>query len=160
MTQLDLHKQWKHLVRAIRWADRPVGAGIASDALPHVCDRFYRGDPTRSQQRASRGWGLPSPSPSPRRTGDRSESRASLGAGRPSRCCCRAADGHSQMIPFSRCQLQADGDPAQPKAIFADAATACPSVAIELVTNAASCPDLTVKTTHVMIPNIVQKYNE
>jgi pimeloyl-ACP methyl ester carboxylesterase len=39
-------------------------------------------------------------------------------------------------FPFPVLQLQADSDPAQPKAIFADAATECPKVAIGWVTNA------------------------
>jgi signal transduction histidine kinase len=45
-------------VRAIRRADHPAGAGIASGALPHVFDRFNRGDPTRSQQEGESGLGL------------------------------------------------------------------------------------------------------
>lgn len=39
-------------------------------------------------------------------------------------------------FPFPVLQLQADGDPAQPPSIFADAATACPHVQLEWVTNA------------------------
>jgi pimeloyl-ACP methyl ester carboxylesterase len=39
-------------------------------------------------------------------------------------------------FPFPVLQLQADNDPAQPKAIFADVATECPNVQIQWVTNA------------------------
>jgi epoxide hydrolase 4 len=39
-------------------------------------------------------------------------------------------------FPFPVLQLQADSDPAQPPSIFADAATKCPNVQIEWVTNA------------------------
>jgi pimeloyl-ACP methyl ester carboxylesterase len=39
-------------------------------------------------------------------------------------------------FPFPVLQLQADSDPAQPKSIFADAATECPHVQIQWVTNA------------------------
>ncbi len=39
-------------------------------------------------------------------------------------------------FPFPVLQLQADSDPAQPKSIFADAATQCPHVQLEWVTNA------------------------
>jgi signal transduction histidine kinase len=35
-----------------------TGAGIAPDALPHVFDRFYRGDPARNQQDSESGLGL------------------------------------------------------------------------------------------------------
>ncbi len=34
------------------------GAGIASDELPHVFERFYRGDPSRQQQEGESGLGL------------------------------------------------------------------------------------------------------
>jgi epoxide hydrolase 4 len=42
----------------------------------------------------------------------------------------------SNHFPFRVLQLQADSDPAQPPAIFADAATKCPHVPIEWVKNA------------------------
>ena len=42
--------------------------------------------------------------------------------------------GHS--FPFPVLQLQADRDPAQPPALFADAAMRCPNVKVEWVTNA------------------------
>ncbi len=35
-----------------------TGSGIAPDVLPHIFDRFYRGDPARSQQDAESGLGL------------------------------------------------------------------------------------------------------
>jgi two-component system, OmpR family, sensor histidine kinase BaeS len=35
-----------------------TGEGIPADALPHVFDRFYRGDPARSQQDGESGLGL------------------------------------------------------------------------------------------------------
>jgi len=34
------------------------GAGIAADALPHIFDRFYRGDPARGQANGESGLGL------------------------------------------------------------------------------------------------------
>jgi len=34
------------------------GAGIAADALPHIFDRFYRGDPARGQTNGESGLGL------------------------------------------------------------------------------------------------------
>ena len=39
-------------------------------------------------------------------------------------------------FPFPVLQLQADSDPAQPPSIFADAATKCPNVKLEWITNA------------------------
>jgi signal transduction histidine kinase len=39
-------------------AVQDTGAGITPDALPHVFDRFYRGDPARSQQDGESGLGL------------------------------------------------------------------------------------------------------
>jgi two-component system sensor histidine kinase BaeS len=35
-----------------------TGEGIPADVLPHVFDRFYRGDPARSQQDSESGLGL------------------------------------------------------------------------------------------------------
>jgi signal transduction histidine kinase len=43
---------------AVALAVSDTGAGIAPDALPHVFDRFYRGDPARSQQDGESGLGL------------------------------------------------------------------------------------------------------
>ena len=37
---------------------RDNGAGIAADALPHIFDRFYRGDPARGQADGESGLGL------------------------------------------------------------------------------------------------------
>jgi len=35
-----------------------TGAGIAPDVLPHIFDRFYRGDAARSEQDGESGLGL------------------------------------------------------------------------------------------------------
>ena len=35
-----------------------TGAGIAPEAVPHVFDRFYRGDPARNEQDGESGLGL------------------------------------------------------------------------------------------------------
>ena len=43
---------------AVALAVQDTGAGIAPEALPHVFDRFYRGDPARSQQDGESGLGL------------------------------------------------------------------------------------------------------
>jgi signal transduction histidine kinase len=40
----------------IRVAD--TGRGIGADALPHIFDRFYRGDPSRSRDDEGSGLGL------------------------------------------------------------------------------------------------------
>ena len=34
------------------------GQGIAPDVLPHIFDRFYRGDPSRQQHEGESGLGL------------------------------------------------------------------------------------------------------
>ena len=43
---------------AVALAIQDTGAGIAPEAVPHVFDRFYRGDPARSQQDGESGLGL------------------------------------------------------------------------------------------------------
>jgi signal transduction histidine kinase len=43
---------------AIALAVQDTGAGIAPEALPHVFDRFYRGDPARNQEGDESGLGL------------------------------------------------------------------------------------------------------
>jgi len=35
-----------------------TGEGMPADVLPHVFDRFYRGDPARSEQSGESGLGL------------------------------------------------------------------------------------------------------
>lgn len=54
-----------HIVLSARWRGTGVclvvqddGAGISPDVLPHVFDRFYRGDPARSQEDYESGLGL------------------------------------------------------------------------------------------------------
>jgi signal transduction histidine kinase len=37
---------------------RDRGSGIAADVLPHVFDRFYRGDPSRTRNTGGTGLGL------------------------------------------------------------------------------------------------------
>ena len=37
---------------------RDTGSGIAPDALPHIFDRFYRGDPSRTRATGNSGLGL------------------------------------------------------------------------------------------------------
>jgi signal transduction histidine kinase len=51
---LSAHRQGN----AVALAVQDTGAGIAPDALPHVFDRFYRGDPARNQQDGESGLGL------------------------------------------------------------------------------------------------------
>jgi epoxide hydrolase 4 len=48
----------------------------------------------------------------------------------------------SNTFSFPVLQLQADSDPAQPKAIFADIAGACPNVKLEFITNASHFDNL------------------
>lgn len=43
---------------AVALAVQDTGAGIAPETLPHIFDRFYRGDPARSQQDDESGLGL------------------------------------------------------------------------------------------------------
>jgi signal transduction histidine kinase len=43
---------------AVALVVQDTGTGIAPDALPHIFDRFYRGDPARSQQDSESGLGL------------------------------------------------------------------------------------------------------
>lgn len=43
---------------AVALAVQDTGAGIAPESLPHIFDRFYRGDPARSQQDDESGLGL------------------------------------------------------------------------------------------------------
>lgn len=43
---------------ALALAVADTGVGIAADALPHVFDRFYRGDPARNQEGDESGLGL------------------------------------------------------------------------------------------------------
>ena len=43
---------------AVALAVGDTGAGIAPDALPHIFDRFYRGDRARSQESDESGLGL------------------------------------------------------------------------------------------------------
>jgi two-component system sensor histidine kinase BaeS len=43
---------------AVALAIQDTGAGIAPEAVPHVFDRFYRGDPARSQHDGESGLGL------------------------------------------------------------------------------------------------------
>jgi signal transduction histidine kinase len=44
--------------RAVRFAVRDTGVGIAAEHLPHVFDRFYRVDPARSRAMGGSGVGL------------------------------------------------------------------------------------------------------
>jgi signal transduction histidine kinase len=48
----------RRLGGAVALAVADTGAGIAADALPHVFDRFYRGDPARGQEGDESGLGL------------------------------------------------------------------------------------------------------
>ena len=96
MTQLDLRKQWKHpytpsggqitlsprrLGGAVALAVADTGAGIAPEALPHVFDRFYRGDPARSQQEGESGLGLAIAKSITEAHGGRIEVESALGQG-------------------------------------------------------------------------------
>jgi signal transduction histidine kinase len=51
---LSAQAQGAHVILAV--AD--TGEGIPADMLPHIFDRFYRGDPARSQQDGESGLGL------------------------------------------------------------------------------------------------------
>jgi signal transduction histidine kinase len=44
--------------RAVQLIVQDNGQGIAPDVLPHIYDRFYRGDPARQQQGGESGLGL------------------------------------------------------------------------------------------------------
>lgn len=48
------HKQARHIVISIK----DTGVGIAEDILPHIFERFYRGDASRSTGSDTRGYGL------------------------------------------------------------------------------------------------------
>lgn len=52
MIKINLHNSEKHAILEVE----DTGVGIAAEALPHVFERFYRGDLKRSK--ASGGWGL------------------------------------------------------------------------------------------------------
>jgi signal transduction histidine kinase len=54
--RIDLSAQAQGARVALVVAD--TGEGIPADVLPHVFDRFYRGDPARSQQDSESGLGL------------------------------------------------------------------------------------------------------
>jgi len=43
---------------AVALAVADTGAGIAPETVPHIFDRFYRGDPARSQEGDESGLGL------------------------------------------------------------------------------------------------------
>jgi signal transduction histidine kinase len=54
--QITLSASWQGGAVALAVGD--TGAGIAPDALPHIFDRFYRGDRARSQESDESGLGL------------------------------------------------------------------------------------------------------
>jgi signal transduction histidine kinase len=54
--RIELSARWQGSAVALAVQDN--GVGIAADALPHVFDRFYRGDPARNQQDGESGLGL------------------------------------------------------------------------------------------------------
>jgi two-component system sensor histidine kinase BaeS len=66
---------------AIALAVGDTGAGIAPDALPHVFDRFYRGDPARNQQDGESGLGLAIAKSITEAEGGRIEVESELGRG-------------------------------------------------------------------------------
>ncbi len=66
---------------AVALAVADTGAGIASDVLPHVFDRFYRGDPARSQQEDESGLGLAIAKSIVEAHGGRIEVQSELGQG-------------------------------------------------------------------------------
>jgi signal transduction histidine kinase len=66
---------------AVALSVQDTGAGIAPEALPHVFDRFYRGDPARSQQDGESGLGLAIAKAITEANGGRIEVQSELGRG-------------------------------------------------------------------------------
>ena len=62
-------------------AIRDTGEGIDAQDLPHVFERFYRGEKSRNRATGALGWGWPSPRASWRPTAARSGVESAAGEG-------------------------------------------------------------------------------
>ncbi len=74
---------------------RDMGPGIPAKDLPHIFDRFYRGEIAHAlEDERGLGWGFRLPTFWWMRTGDESRSVLAKGAARPSRSICRWQKGN------------------------------------------------------------------
>jgi signal transduction histidine kinase len=55
---VEIRLEYRSAERIVRFSVRDNGSGIPAADLPHIFDRFYRGDKVRQRERRSRGTGL------------------------------------------------------------------------------------------------------